>query len=247
MGEGGAVRAVLPGRAGFGAAMLQRGMDRPARACDICPPKAAGSAGAAGTGTERGRGGMVDLVPLAREPVSLADLGEDSVRQWEQVSLLYRSPLRGFFSKRVNDPAEVEDLIQEVFLHLVRRAQGGPIEHVKQYVFQIAANALRDWGRRRVVRNQHAHESFDEQVHQPATDISPERVLLGEEAIALVTATLNALPERTRDVFVLRVLEKQKYAEIAAALGISVRAAEKHMARALAQLGRAMDDGEGLD
>ncbi|WP_226469373.1 RNA polymerase sigma factor [Luteimonas panaciterrae] len=190
---------------------------------------------------------MANTVSWSREPASLAEYGEDGLSQWNNVSLRYRTPLRGFFSKRVKDAAEVDDLIQEVFLHLIRRARGGPIEHVEQYVFQVAANALRDWGRRRQVRDHDAHESFDEEIHQPVTDISPERVLLGKEAIKVVTAVLRGLPERTRDVFVLRALEKRKYAEIAAMMGISVRAAEKHMAKALAQLACAMDRAGGRD
>ncbi|WP_407353903.1 RNA polymerase sigma factor [Luteimonas sp. R10] len=187
---------------------------------------------------------MADPVSLPREPAALADYGDDRDSQWENVSLLYRAPLRGFFAKRVRDPADVEDLTQEVFLRLVRRARGGPIEHVKPYVFQIAANALRDWGRRRQARDTDAHESFDEQIHHPATEISPERVLLGEEAVELVAAVLRAMPQRTRDVFVLRVMEKRRYLEIADLLGISVRAAEKHMAKALAKLGRALESEE---
>ncbi|MGH8033492.1 MAG: RNA polymerase sigma factor [Luteimonas sp.] len=184
---------------------------------------------------------MADPVSVPREPTSLADFGEDRAGQWANVSLRYSASLRGFFAKRVKDAAEVEDLTQEVFLHLIRRAQGGPIEHVHQYVFQIAANALRDWGRRRRAHDHDAHDPFDDAVHQPATEISPERVLLGEEAIQLVAKALRALPQRTRDVFVLRAMEKRKYLEIACLLGMSVRAAEKHMAKALAQLGRAVD------
>lgn len=156
------------------------------------------------------------------------------------ISLRYRAPLRGFFAKRVKDANEVDDLTQEVFLHLLRRARGGAIEHVEQYVFQVAANVLRDWARRRKVRAVDVQESFDEEIHQPATDISPERVLLGEEAVKVMTAVLRGLPERTRDVFVLRTLEKRKYGEISVMLGISVRAAEKHMAKALALLGNAL-------
>ncbi|MBT2745782.1 MULTISPECIES: sigma-70 family RNA polymerase sigma factor [unclassified Lysobacter] len=184
---------------------------------------------------------MTDPASWPQESASLAEYGEDCVKQWNNVSLRYRMPLRGFFSKRVKDAAEVEDLTQEVFLHLIRRARGGPIEHVEQYVFQVAANTLRDWGRRRRARAQDAHESFDAEMHQPATDISPERVLLGKEEIKRVNAVLRGLPERTRDVFVLRALEKKKYAEIAVMMGISVRAIEKHMAKALAQLGRVVD------
>ncbi|QQP95438.1 RNA polymerase sigma factor [Lysobacter enzymogenes] len=190
---------------------------------------------------------MTDPASWPHESASLADYGEDGAAQWNNVSLRYRLPLRGFFSKRVKDAAEVEDLTQEVFLHLIRRARGGPIEHVEQYVFQVAANTLRDWGRRRRARNQDAHESFDAEVHDPATDISPERVLLGKEQVELVAAALRGLPERTRDVFVLRVMEKKKYAEIAAMMAISVRSAEKHMAKALAQLGGIVDGCAGQE
>lgn len=179
---------------------------------------------------------MADPAHAPLSPASHAEDGVDGASQWASISQQYRAPLRGFFAKRVRDPAEVDDLVQEVFLHLVRRARGAPIEHVKQYVFQVAANALRDWGRRRQVREQDAHESFDEDIHRSVTEISPERVLLGREALARVVQVLHRLPERTRDVFVLRALERRKYAEVASMLCISIRSAEKHMARALVQL-----------
>lgn len=180
---------------------------------------------------------MSDPSPFAQgSPRAIEEVdGRDELLN--AISLRYRAPLRGFFAKRVKDANEVDDLTQEVFLHLLRRGRGEAIEHVEQYVFQVAANVLRDWGRRRKVRAADAQESFDEAIHQPVTDISPERVLLGEEAVKAIAAILRGLPERTRDVFVLRALEKRKYGEISVMLGISVRAAEKHMAKALARLG----------
>ncbi|MGS1079593.1 RNA polymerase sigma factor [Pseudoxanthomonas beigongshangi] len=185
---------------------------------------------------------MSDPSPFAQGSPR-ADGGDDGRDELlHAISLRYRGPLRGFFAKRVRDASEVDDLTQEVFLHLLRRARGGAIEHVEQYVFQVAANVLRDWARRRKVRAMDVQESFDEDLHQPATDISPERVLLGEEAVRVMTAVLRSLPERTRDVFVLRTMEKRKYTEISVMLGISVRAAEKHMAKALARLGGALGE-----
>ena len=174
-------------------------------------------------------------------PVSLTDFGDDEASQWENVALRYRAPLRGFFARRVRDAADVEDLIQEVFLRLVGRARGEPIEKVEQYLFQTAANVLRDSGRRSMVREGDAHESYDEAVHDVGSDITPERVLLGKESVTIVAAALRELPQRTRDVFVLRALERHKYAEIAAMLRVSTRAVEQHMAKALAHLGRALD------
>jgi len=57
----------------------------------------------------------------------------------------------------------------------------------------------------------------------------PERVALAE------------LPERRRDVFVLRVLEGMKMVDVARALSISTRAAEKHQAKALAHVAAALE------
>lgn len=172
---------------------------------------------------------------------ALVAFGDDKASQWESVALRYRAPLRGFFARRVRNAADVDDLVQEVFLRLIGRVQGGPIEKVEQYLFQSAANVLRDSGRRSSVREADAHESFDEMVHEFDTDITPERVLLGKESVALVVVALKQLPERTRDIFVLRALEQRKYADIATLLHISTRAVEQHMSRALAHLGRALE------
>ncbi|MEG8042966.1 sigma factor-like helix-turn-helix DNA-binding protein [Sphingomonas sp. LR59] len=50
------------------------------------------------------------------------------------------------------------------------------------------------------------------------------------------------MPERTRDVFVLRMLEGLKMADVAHAMAISTRAAEKHQARALAHVADRLKD-----
>lgn len=175
------------------------------------------------------------------EPAALADLGGEHAEQWENVARRYTSALRGFFAKRVYEQDDVEDLVQDVFLRLMQRASGRPIERVEQYIFQTAANVLRDRGRRRATRRQESHEPYDEAVHDsPDTDFPPERVLMGREAVAQVMAALEDLPQRTRDIFVLRALEQHKYCEIANMLRISTRATEKHMAKALAHLSRAL-------
>lgn len=187
---------------------------------------------------------MTNQSSLSPKPVSLSDFGEDQDSQWENVALRYRAPLRGFFSKRVRDKADVDDLVQDVFLRLIGRADGGSIEKVEQYIFQTAANVLRDRGRRDAVREADAHESFDETLHQARAEITPERVLLGKESVSLVVAALQQLPERTRDIFVLRALERRRYAEIAVLLRISTRAVEMHMAKALAHVAQVLDQQE---
>lgn len=179
---------------------------------------------------------------------ALSEFGEDSGEgdgaRWRLTVRQYTAPLRGFFTKRVRNPADVDDLVQEVFLQLIQRDRnnktGEAIEHMDHYTFQAAANVLRDRSRRDMVRHRSAHESFDESVHELRTEITPERILIGEEGMARVEAALRQLPDRTRDVFMLRWVDKLSFPEIAETLAISSRGAQRHMAVALKHLGEVL-------
>jgi RNA polymerase sigma factor (sigma-70 family) len=156
----------------------------------------------------------------------------------DEVVRRYYAPLRTFFRRRMRNSPEVQDLVQQVFLQLAEHPHLGAIENPDAYVFQTAANALRDHCRRSRVRSRY----MDTQLGRDSdalfllrrSDLSPERILLGQESIETMVAALRELPERTRDVFMLRCFEGLKHAEIAHLHGISVRAAEKHFAKALA-------------
>lgn len=173
-----------------------------------------------------------------------ADLEDVDTTEWEQVARRLTAPLRGFFTRRVRNPADVDDMVQEVFVQLMQRArnqpEGAQIERLEQYTFQAAANLLRDQHRRDQVRHRDAHDSYDADIHDLATHITPERIAIGDEGIARVTAVLEGLPERTRDVFMLRWTEKASFEQIARMLGISSRAAQRHMAVALKHLGEVL-------
>src|SRR5882672_11450910 len=143
----------------------------------------------------------------------------------------YVPGLRRYFAKRV--PAgQIDDLIQEVFLRLQAHHAHAPIEHLDRYLFTVAASVLTDQARRGAVRHDSAHESFEEQ-HHPVEERSPERVLLDREDLDVVMQAIAELPARTRDVFVLHRFEEMSGSRIAAALGLSVSAVEKHIMKAL--------------
>jgi len=159
----------------------------------------------------------------------------------EALNARFRPSLESYFARRVRDRGEVDDLIQEVFLRLIKRGGVEDIEKVGGYVFETASSVLTDRLRRRRSRFEELHHEFDAHAHGDV-DFSPERVLLGREALARATAVLLELPERTRVIFVLRRLEGMRYLDIAARLGISVSAVEKHMVRAMAHLVQRLDD-----
>ncbi|MBS0416128.1 MAG: sigma-70 family RNA polymerase sigma factor [Proteobacteria bacterium] len=144
------------------------------------------------------------------------------------------SRLRRYFSKRV-PPAEVDDLVQEVFLRMQVHGAGGRIEHMEGYLFSVAGSVLADRARRSAVRHGSAHTALEE-THHPTEDLTPERVLLDREALNLVVDAIVDLPARTREVFVLHRFEEMSCGAIAAQLGITVSGVEKHIMKALRHL-----------
>jgi RNA polymerase sigma factor (sigma-70 family) len=152
----------------------------------------------------------------------------------------YYGPLASFFRKRTHRSEEVQDLVQQVFLRLAQSPRIDEIRNPEGYIFQTAANALKDQARRRSVRERFAAQQLQNGDAQ-RTEFSPERVLEAREAVSNVAEALRQLPERTRDVFVLRCFEGLKFAEIGQLQDISVRAVEKHMAKAMVHLTRALN------
>lgn len=145
----------------------------------------------------------------------------------DEVARRYRSSLNAWFRRRVTPPHECEDLTQEVLLRLAQRASGGDILAVQPYVFQTAARVLTDHLRRRAVRGWGLSDSFHDDDH--ADTASPESALLDAEVRARLAAAVESLPERARRAFVLFRFDGMRQADIAAHMGISLSAVEKHL------------------
>lgn len=150
----------------------------------------------------------------------------------EEFFRTYRGPLTRFFRKRIGLDADVDDLVQEVFCRIFAVGEHDRLENPNAYIFQVAANLVRDRARRARTR-----DAFTDDLAQEATDrveeISPERVLQGRQAVRALELALKELPEKTRAVFLLHRFEGLKYREIAVRLGISASSVEKHMMAAI--------------
>lgn len=186
------------------------------------------------------------ILACAREETKIdqqaRSLTEQETAARHALDVRYRASLTRFFSRRVPDAAEVDDMVQDVFERLLKRGRVAELElqQIGGYVFSIASSVIADRLRRRQVRHAGEHDPFDSRKHGDV-DFSPEDVLLGRERLARASAALLELPERTRTIFVLRRLEGMKYLDIAARLSISRSAVEKHMERAIAHLNARLD------
>lgn len=153
----------------------------------------------------------------------------------------YRPALMAFFMRRAASHSDAEDMTQELFAKLAV-AETGAMDNADAYIFQMAANLLRDRGRREKVR-----ANYRASIHAGSVDLEPldpARVLLGRESLGEVSDALRELPERTRAIFLLFRLEGMKQSELAALYGVSVSAVQKHIFKAMTHLTRRVRAGQ---
>jgi RNA polymerase sigma factor (sigma-70 family) len=158
------------------------------------------------------------------------DSSEPEFRAWMGQ---YGPGLRRYFQRRT-DPTEADDLVQEVFLAMHRRVERDPIDNVQGYLFRVAAGVLS----KRRGRTGGGELAELEQ----ADDLSPERRLIGRQALDHFIGSLQALPPRARQAFTLHRFEEMSYAAIAAHMGVSVSAVEQLISRASQRLTTAMEE-----
>jgi len=159
----------------------------------------------------------------------------------------YRTALIRFFSRRVPDLVQAEDLTQEVFLKLISSRNVQNVAAADAFIFKVALNVLRDQRRRKLVRHADAHVELPEDFGEQSVDvlaaglveeIAPDRVLSGREALVNVLTALDELSDTTRNIFILHRLERMKQREIAVLFNLSVSAVEKHVIRAMVHLSK---------
>jgi RNA polymerase sigma factor (sigma-70 family) len=151
-----------------------------------------------------------------------------------------RPGLIAYFIRRIGSRSEAEDLVQDVYVRLMSRPATAPRDW-HAYVFQVAANLLRDRARRAVVRDRYVALVRKE----PSLNVDvldPHRVTAGREALQTLLGTLHDLPERTRQIFLLYRYEQISRQVIAESFGISVSAVEKHVYRAMARLSEGLGE-----
>mgnify|MGYP001627551503 CR=1 FL=1 len=127
--------------------------------------------------------------------------------------------LRAWLRLRFTRLADIDDLVQETYLRLFRARSAGKISHPKTYLFATARNAALDRLRREKVV---AFEALPDVAESTPAEIpAATDVAVQDEELALVAEAIRSLPERCREVLVLRKHHGLSHDEIAQRLGIA--------------------------
>jgi RNA polymerase sigma factor (sigma-70 family) len=164
---------------------------------------------------------------------SAATTGLMAVDQDQRISDVVEregSRLRNFIRRRVSDPGDAEDILQDVFFKLVEANRLlMPIDHVTGWLYRVAKNRIID-----VFRKQQPESFSDAAVVEengetlrfedllPSADAGPEALYLRGLLLDELESAIAELPQEQREVFVAHELEGRSFKEMAAATGVSV-------------------------
>jgi RNA polymerase sigma-70 factor (ECF subfamily) len=192
----------------------------------------------------------------------LAAYRSGDVRAFEKLLARYEKPIWSFLRRFVRDAEAAEDLLQEVFLRVVReKQQSGPAwkgeAKFSTWLYTIARNLCIDRARRDAVRGSKSSpsppRSIDGQtdgdgetatLHDriAAPGPSADAVVADREAARRIDRAVAELPDDQREVFLMREVMELPFAEIASVVGVSEPTVKSRMRYALEKLRAALAD-----
>ncbi len=174
---------------------------------------------------------MKDAASTVRMSVRMTErMSLEQDRRISEVVKHEQSRLRNFIRRRVPDPRDAEDILQEVFYELVEANRLlMPIEHVTGWLFRVARNRITDLFRKKKPESfSEADVANDEdellQLEDllPSPDAGPDALYARSVLLDELEFALDELPDEQREVFVGHELEGHSFKKMAAETGVSV-------------------------
>src|SRR6266852_45538 len=178
------------------------------------------------------------------EPASINSMNEQD-RKISEIVAEERSRLRNFIRRRVPDPSDVEDILQEVFYELVEANRLlMPIDHVTGWLFRVARNRITDLFRKKKPES-FTPESFNDAAAEgeggevlqiedllPSPDAGPDALYARSVLLDELELALDELPEEQRQAFAGHEFEGRSFKEMAAESGVNINTllSRKHAA-----------------
>jgi RNA polymerase sigma factor (sigma-70 family) len=163
------------------------------------------------------------------DAASLERMALEQDQRISEVVKREQSRLRNFIRRRVPDPRDAEDILQDVFYKLVEANRLlMPIEHVTGWLFRVARNRITDLFRKKKPESfsDAAVEEEDDELLRledllPSPDAGPEALYARNVLLEELELAVDELPEEQREVFVAHELEGRSFKEMAAETGVS--------------------------
>ena len=173
---------------------------------------------------------LIRLHLWMHDAASLERMSLEQNRRITEVVKREQSRLGSFIRRRVPDPRDAEDILQEVFYELVEANRLlMPIEHVTGWLFRVARNRITDLFRKKKPESfsDAAVAGDDEEVLRledllPSPTAGPDALYARSVLLDEIEFVLDELPDEQREVFVGHEIEGRSFKQMAAETGVSV-------------------------
>jgi RNA polymerase sigma-70 factor (family 1) len=156
--------------------------------------------------------------------------------EFDQIFNSWYTPIRNFIYYKTGDVQTAEDLAQDTFLKVWEKRTDIKPETVKQLLYTIANNLFLN-----KLEHQKVRFKFADSLPENSTSSAPDFELEMKEFDQRLQNALNELDEKKRTVFLMSRIDEFTYNQIADSLGITSKAVEKRMEKALAFLRKKID------
>ena len=173
---------------------------------------------------------VMALEPRALERMAVEPMAAEQDQLISEVVKREQSRLRNFIRRRVADPLDTEDILQDVFYRLVEANRLlMPIEHVTGWLYRVARNRITDLFRKQEPENFSEISAVDDEGERmpfedllPSPDAGPEALYARRVLLDELERALNELPDDQRAVFVAHEFEGRSFKELADETGVSM-------------------------
>lgn len=142
-------------------------------------------------------------------------------------------PLLRFLARRAGSLSEAEDILQEAYVRILSVERRDAIQSLDRYLWRSAMNVAADRARSLQTRRRLAQTHLtDEERFMPSAEITAE----AQEELALVCRTVQRLPPRCYDAFLLRIVRGMPFEDVGREMKISSRMAKIYVSRTLRSL-----------
>jgi RNA polymerase sigma factor (sigma-70 family) len=162
--------------------------------------------------------------------VALERMALEQDQRISEVVKRERPRLLNFIRRRVPDPGDAEDILQEVFYRMVEANRLlMPIEHITGWLFRVARNRITDLFRKKEPENFSDIAIADKNGEDlqfgdllPSPDAGPEALYARRLLLEELKQALGELPKEQREVFIAHELEGRSFKELSAETGVTV-------------------------
>ena len=145
---------------------------------------------------------------------------------------LHRDELVSFIAVRIADADEAEDIVQDIFLRLLRGHQLITPQTLPALIYTMARNAVSDYYRRRHIYEEYEHAIKTSDTRLQTADDDTESIFSASQLIERMERTLARLPEACCNIYRLHIYDSMKVSDIAQQLALPYKQVENRLGQA---------------